>query len=205
VDLLRRFRPDLWEGYTRLHETAYGSVKTAHPDLPVFVTVTAHELFRDGEPDPGEIGDVRALLARSDLVALSYYPFLGGRSSNVGKTLRRVRRELSFPDKPFAIAESGETAETVRLTGPPAREIRGSARGQARVVKKLLRFARKRDLAFVIWFVSRDYDALWEKISADADEWGKLWRDCGLRDEAGRERRSLRVWRKQFRRPLRTD
>jgi hypothetical protein len=85
----------------------------------------------------------------------------------------------------------------------PGSDIGGSDRGQRKAVKKLLRFAAKEDLDFVIWFVPRDYDALWAKMSDAFPAWAVAWRDCGLADENGRERPALRLWRKRLKKTLR--
>lgn len=201
VDLLRNKRPDLWDGYAALHRTVYERVKAKRPDLPVFMTLTVHELLEpDGRDVDGILSAVKGLMPWSDRVALSYYPFLSGEPKAITKRLRRIRTEFAPFGKRFAIAECGQNAEPVDL---PGTDIKGSRRGQAKALRKLLKFAAKNDLDFVIWFVSRDYDALWEKMSDAFPEWAVAWRDCGLADGDGRERPALRLWRKRLRRPAR--
>ena len=59
----------------------------------------------------------------------------------------------------------------------------------------LLEEMDKLDAAFVVWFVSWDYDLAYEKIEEmDFPPWVKIWRDCGFLDEEGTPRQSLGVW-----------
>ena len=55
--------------------------------------------------------------------------------------------------------------------------------------------------AFVISFLYRDYDALWERIKATAPEAFVAWRDCGLLDESGTRRPAYEIWHRSFATP----
>lgn len=68
--------------------------------------------------------------------------------------------------------------------------------------EKLFSAARDRKFAFVISFVHRDYDALWEKIRGTAPEFFVAWRDGGLVDGKGEPRPALELWRRTFALPL---
>lgn len=86
--------------------------------------------------------------------------------------------------KPYAVVETGEAAD--RLTFPTSGQvIHGTPAKQLAYYQQLLAFARARRLEFVISFLHRDYDVLWEKIKATAPEAFMAWRDCGLLDETG--------------------
>ena len=52
--------------------------------------------------------------------------------------------------------------------------------------------AESRDFVFIINFVLRDYDALWEKIGRT--DLAAVWRDTGLYDENGLSRPALQAW-----------
>ena len=54
------------------------------------------------------------------------------------------------------------------------------------MLESMLRFAHSHELRFMIWFVSRDYDALSERMGKDVPEFFHLWRDAGLLDGEGR-------------------
>ena len=91
---------------------------------------------------------------------------------------------------------------------PPARlpksgqVIDGTPEKQEAYFKALLAFANSHRTEFVISFVHRDYDALWERIKGTAPEVFGAWRDCGLVDEAGKPRPAFKVWRTYFEMPF---
>ena len=60
----------------------------------------------------------------------------------------------------------------------------------------------RRRFQFVVLFIHRDYDALWDKIKATAPELFIAWRDCSLLDENGKARPAHAVWREYFLKPL---
>jgi hypothetical protein len=100
-------------------------------------------------------------------------------------------------EKPYAMVETNDAAE--RLPLPQANVvIEGTEEKQTAYYQKLLALAQESEFEFVISFVHQDYDALWEKIKANAPEIFMAWRDCGLLDENGRKRPAYSVWREYF-------
>jgi hypothetical protein len=73
--------------------------------------------------------------------------------------------------------------------------IEGTPQRQLVYYQKLLGMAQKRDFVFVISFIHRDYDALWERIKDHSPELFKAWRDCGLVDQDGEARPAYAVWK----------
>ena len=65
-------------------------------------------------------------------------------------------------------------------------------------LEQLARFAPTQKSDFVIWFLHRDYDAMWEKIKGSVPEVFKAWRDCGLLHEAGKQRPAHATWQRYF-------
>jgi hypothetical protein len=55
---------------------------------------------------------------------------------------------------------------------------------------------------FIINFIHRNYDAMWDKMKATAPEFFMAWRDCGLVDEKGQARPAFKLWRTWFERTL---
>ena len=80
--------------------------------------------------------------------------------------------------------------------------IDGTPEKQENYLKALLAFAESHRAEFVVWFVHRDYGALWEKIKGTAPEAFSAWRDCGLLDGTGNPRPAYKVWRPYFEMPL---
>jgi hypothetical protein len=81
--------------------------------------------------------------------------------------------------------------------------IKGSPEKQAAYLRTLLSLAEERRFRFVILFIHRDDDALWERIKGTAPELFMAWRDCGLLDENGKARSAYEAWGEYFNRPLR--
>jgi hypothetical protein len=75
--------------------------------------------------------------------------------------------------------------------------IQASETTQRAYVERLLTDADGLSAAFVMWFVSRDYDDLWEsylQFQPNAPLL-RLWRDNGLYTGAGQRRPALETWR----------
>ena len=102
-----------------------------------------------------------------------------------------------FTDKPLAITETGFPAEDIILKTYNV-EISGTPEKQTIYFETLLDRASQDNYLFVIAFLHRDYDALWEKIKNMVPEAFIVWKDCGLVDESGVERPALDVWKRYF-------
>ena len=66
----------------------------------------------------------------------------------------------------------------------------------------LLAFSQNHDVQFVISFLHRDYDALWEKIKGATPEAFMAWRDCGLLDQDGNAHPAYAIWKRYVETPL---
>jgi len=175
------------------HRHVYAALKKEHPELSVFATFTLHAMVK---AKGAMLAAWKDLLPCNDLVAVSYYPFFVGGPEALG-ALDWLVREFGGTGKPLAMTETNEAAE--RLPLPKAKvTIEGSPEKQAAYYRKLFRLAHDQRFAFVVSFVHRDYDALWEKIQGSAPELFMAWRDCGLLDEKGAERPACAVWNRWF-------
>jgi hypothetical protein len=192
-----------WPGYAALHSHVYAAIKAEHPTLPVFASFSVHNMLNRGWKDRADMLQAyKALMDHNDLVAISFYPFMAGQSGQVDAALTWLDTEFAPYHKPFAVAEMGQPAQ--KLTIPSlALTLDGNPQSQAAFHKKIFDFARAHPTAFVISFLYRDYDALWERIKATAPEAFMVWRDCGLLDENGAKRPAYDVWHKEFQLPLR--
>ena len=102
---------------------------------------------------------------------------------------------FSLSDKPIAIAETGYPAQSFSITveGGGTIDFNSTPQKQHNYIAGLLEQADQRNFIFVINFVLRDYDALWEAIGSP--QWAIVWRDTGLYDENGVSRPALDTWR----------
>jgi hypothetical protein len=199
VNLLAVNAPEKWPDFLELHQYVYTELKSRHPGLPIFVSLTGPDLL-EGYTDADHAAQLQTLqdiLPFTDYFALSLYPFMTAYGSDYPDSMWPDLWTLS-QGKPIAVAESGMIAETLTLPTYNLR-IEGSEEGQARFVTDLLRQADEQHFVFVVNFVLRDYDALWEKIGRT--DLAAVWRDTGLYDEDGNPRPGLEVWRAALARP----
>jgi hypothetical protein len=187
--------PKQWPQFVELYKYIYSELKKDHPRLPIFATVTLHNLTNPGWKDlKTQQEKIREFLPCNDIAGISYYPFMAGQSEKPTATLDWIR---SFTDKPIAITETGYPAETIRLKSFNL-TIPSDPTKQAVYFETLLDRANRDHYLFVVAFLYRDYDALWERIKATAPEAFIVWKDCGLIDEKGSERPAYGVWKRYF-------
>lgn len=189
-----------WPAFVRLYKYVYAELKRGHPQMPIFATFTLHNMLQEGASDiKTQRGKVKKFLTEVDVVGISFYPFI--------KTLGDPERPIEafdwirkfVGDKAIAITETGFPAEPTRLEDFKV-NLPGSPQGQAMYIETLLSTACRDQYLFVIAFLYRDYDALWEKIKVGmSGDWAAAWRDCGLVDETGKTRRAYEVWRRYLR------
>ena len=186
-----------WRAYADLHRHVVAELKKERPGLPVAASFTLHNLYKRRG---AMLEALKALMPENDFLAVSYYPFFVGGAEALG-ALDWLTKEFDPLKKPYAFVETNEAAE--RLPLPQAKVvIEGTAEKQRLYYERLLGLAQQRRFLFVVSFIHRDYDALWEKIKGSSPELFMAWRDCGLVDESGKPRPAYRVWRRHFERPL---
>jgi len=183
-----------WEAYAELHRHVYRELKKEHPDLPIFASYTLHDLIKHkGE----QLKASQELMAFNDVVAISFYPFFIGQSAEVA--FKWLTESFDSFKKPYAMVETNDTAE--RTEFPKSKIVlSGSPEKQKAYVQALMELAERKRFEFVVLFIHRDYDPLWNAIKETAPEFFIAWRDCGLIDEVGKERPAYGVWRDYFRR-----
>lgn len=191
-----RSNPAAWSAYVRLHEQTYRALKIKHPKLPIAASCSLHNLFKGGD---AMFAEWQRLDAWNDFVAVSYYPFLApSRTEPVDWLLA----QLGANPKPIAFVETNDSAEELPM--PQAKvTIPGSPEKQLEYYRFLFAHAQERRFEFIVSFIHRDYDALWETIKASAPEIFKAWRDCGFVDENGKARPALALWDEWLARPWR--
>ena len=180
--------------FLELAEAVYTRLKTSFPDLPIMVTLQDHS-FEISKSD--QISISQELLKFSDYVAMSTYPYLTAsdfkRDANPAlfpNDWLKEFRDLA-PEKPFAISETAFIAETIELESVDIK-AKGKEEWQRDYLQKLMVHANDMKAEFVIWFIYRDYDAIYDLNPNDVF---RIWRDTGLKDEAGRERESYELWK----------
>lgn len=196
ANLLMKINPGVWDEYIELHRETYTRLKELHPDLTIFVSMTGIDLL-EGYTDVNHDDQVRAfndLIDYTDIFALSLYPYMTKYMTNeIPQDMYDVLAE--WTDKPMAIAETGYPAQDFGIyVGDVRVQFDTDETKQANYIEFLLDEAYQHEFVFVINFVLRDYDELWEAIGAREDL-TIAWRDTGLFDENGAERPALTIWR----------
>jgi hypothetical protein len=196
-----------WPAYVELHRYVYRELKHEHPELPIFISLTLHTLYADSREHGDEMAQsLRPLMDSNDLVAISFYPFFKRLSSDVDEAFAWVAREFDGYGKPYAIAETGESAARIAFQSDGTEVVLdGSPAAQVSYYRKLLAFAEAKQFRFVISFMYKDYDALWKKIKQSSQAWFEVWRACGFLDPDGVKRPAYDVWNEYFARKLSTS
>jgi hypothetical protein len=207
ANLLHELDSTGWAAFVDLATQTYASLKAAHPTLPIFMSLQNDHYWqhRSDPPNPTTGLTHEQALAQlfpsCDVVALSSYPVAVPADSHA-KSLPDDWFDalpLLAPDKPFAIAETGWPAETVDAPYPVT--LPSDEAEQRDYVDFLLERAQRRDALFVDWFLTWDYDDLWNSGAIAQDALNRFFRDIGLKDGSGRDRQALALWRDWVLRP----
>ena len=202
ANLIMEKAPQLWDAYMDLHRYVYTELKKRYPDLPVFVSFQLQSLLKGHRPEVNHDDQMRAfrdLIDYTDIFAFSSYPYASAYMTQ--KLPEDMFDELAkMSSKPMAISETGYIAQdltikALKLTMPSNEDK------QAAWIDLVLRKAQQYKFTFVINFVIRDYDPLYEKIGGG--DLAAVWRDTGLFDENGKPRKALTLWDKWLKVPYR--
>jgi len=190
---------DKWRAYAELHRYVYDELKKDNANMPISASFTLHGMLNaKGAAREKMARAFEEIVPQCDLIAVSFYPFIAGGTTEIDESLQWMTDRFDKYGKPYAVVETGEAAE--RLKFPSTGQIvHGTEEKQTAYYRALLAVAERKRFEFVISFLHRDYDAMWEKIKSFSPEVFMAWRDCGLVDEAGREREACHVWRQYFR------
>ncbi len=204
ANLLYFNQPDLWVSYLVFHQYVYTELKKVYPSLAVFSSVTGAHMLDGaftGNDYLKQRDAVKQILEYSDIYALSFYPYLSNYLGNPYP--ENVFDELfAISDKYLAIAETGYTAQTFTIDVEPGTSvtINSDADKQAKYFNDLLTACSVHNALFVINFVVRDYDQLWQSVGSPTGL-PIAWRDTGLYDENGNARKAHDVWKSYLARP----
>ena len=149
--------------FLAMAEAVRAALRAESPDLPLLVTV---QTASSAAPRREFLALTKEVLERSDYVGISTYPYvlqveggveIHGDPAELPANLLTAITQLA-PTKPVAITETGYTAEDLAI---PAFGLasEGTAAWQAAYARWILAAAHALDAEFLVWFVSRDYDA----------------------------------------------
>ena len=85
----------------------------------------------------------------------------------------------------------------------PGFDIKSNEDRQNEYVKFLLENADKEKAKYVCWYIARDYDKLWDILSENkVDSLFLKWKDTGLFNGEGKERKSFTSWKQYYKRTI---
>lgn len=189
--------------YIVFAEAVYKDLKETYPTLPIFLSFQ-DQSFNKSKSELLEV--TRTLLPFTDIIALSTYPYWmydhptrDANPDHIDENWMSEIRNLD-PSKPFVISETGYCAEDMNLDEVNV-SIKGNSEWQEQYATKLFDKANKLNAEFIIWFVYRDYDQLYEAVD-DPPFIFKVWKDIGLKDGDGNKRKIHNTWDKWLSLPL---
>ncbi len=197
ANLLYVNNPSKWSEYILMHQYVFSQLKSAFPDLPIFTSVAGAYLlpgFFDGNDHVQQRLAVMQLLDYSDYYGISFYAYLTNYLGN--RYPDNTFPELfSISTKPLVVAETGYAAQTFSMdAGAGQVTIESDPTKQQRYIDDLLYYAERHKALFVINFLIRDYDQLWQQIGSPTDL-TIAWKDSGFYDENGEPRPALNSWK----------
>jgi hypothetical protein len=191
ANILAAKAPARWPKFVALAKAVYPKLKREFPGLPILFSIAAGDFHENEKVQRAALAQA---LPYTDFIAVSAYPYLQhGEPGRIPADYFSKLANLTMPRKPLAIVETGAIAEDLTLGGLPRKAAAGT---QNEYMNLLLAEAVRLNAKLVVWFVSRDYDALYDKLPAGsaAADLARLWKDTGLADGEGKPRAALTTW-----------
>jgi hypothetical protein len=203
VNLLIRNKFEIWNDYLELQKFIFESLKKSHPKLPILASIDVNALlpgYSTVDNLAAQEKGLRELLRYVDILGVSLHPVMSSyRADKIPSDM--FEKVFALTKKPIAITESSYSAQPWELTVNGTKfSFSGSIDKQSTFTTLLLQAANSHDCPFVVMFAIRDYDELWNKIGKP--DTALPWRDSGLYDEAGAERKAMSVWRSFYSKKL---
>ncbi len=183
-----------WNEYVELHSFVYNQLKNEYQSLPIMVSVFAMDFLPEysAANNTLQLNGLNQIMNYSDFYGISIYTYLSALlTDSVPSNL--FDRVFPLVNKPICIAETGYPAQSFSINGGSI-QFNSNEDKQYNYFDLVLRKSREYEVEFVIDFVIRDYDKLWEAIGSP-DDFQKLWRDTGFYDENGNPRKVLELWK----------
>ena len=189
--------PELWDTFRLVMNAVRIRLKAKYPTLKMSESVTLHNWFEPTVDDAtAYINEIKDLVSTMDFAAISFYPFFKG--LNKQKAFQKAFDFLhEQTDLPIAFAETNHLANDLEIESFGL-NIKSSEKEQVEYLKTLFLNAHQHNYAFVIWWAYRDFDKLWETFPPELMDLGKIWRDTGLQDENGNDRKAMKLWLEIF-------
>lgn len=191
-----------FQKYKLFLSQVYSQLKVKFPTIPIFIS------FIVDESNEG-FANASQLIAYTDYISLSAYPYVSVSSSASGNTNPELfpanyfEKFIALANKPLAISETGYIAENISI---PAFNLnkQGNEVWQKSYLNLVLNLCKMHNAKFLIWFCSKDYDAAITTLQAQGlyqDLFG-LWKDIGFKNQNGTKRLSYKLWDEWILKPI---
>ncbi|MCK5126421.1 MAG: hypothetical protein KAR42_09210 [candidate division Zixibacteria bacterium] len=203
VNLLIDTDPTLtqWDAYAELHKYVYPRLKTEYPDLPIMLSFTGMDLVKGytGANHADQMSGFNDIINYTDYFGLSLHTMISVfmADSLPGSVFDNI---FALSTKPIAVCETSFPSDTFSLQGGSL-FFNGSESKQVDFFDTLFNRCDAVEAEFIINFVLRDYDELWEWLGSP-DDINKLWKDTGFYDEDGNPRQVLTPWKEKLALPV---
>ena len=185
-----------WPHFENLYESVRSRIKEEFPDVQIGISFGLGDLRSDREARAA-----KNLIAHSDYVGLSFYPYASSFDEKFGAIPYREdkpwRKPLAwiraYTDKPIALCETGFVSKNVDLP-KYGLKMTGSPELQAAYVQDLFRLAKQDHYLFVTWYLAVDYDKLYAKMPAGSEAM-EMWLHSGFFDGDLRAKPAWEIWK----------
>lgn len=185
-----------WPQFERLYDYVRSALKKEFPEVQMGISFGLGDLRSEQEAK-----SARSLIANSDYVGLSFYPYASDFDEKFGAPPYRGEAPWRSPlawiraytDKPIALCETGYSTQDIAI---PAYHLNmaGTAQAQTAYTRELFEIAKRDHYAFVVWFLAIDYDKLYARMPAGSDVM-KLWRNIGFLDGDLHPKPAWEIWK----------
>lgn len=190
-----------WPQFENLYRHVARELKREFPNMMIGISFGLQSLRK-----PEVAQRARMLVEESDYIGLSFYPHASPFGERFGEPPLPAGDEAwreplnwvrAYTRKPIAICETGYLTRSVTL-GSYKLTMKGDPDTQARYVRELAQFAERDNYLFVVWYLTVDYDKLYERMGGNtaANEVNLLWRNIGLWDGEVRPKPALAEWKR---------
>lgn len=183
----------IWSGYKALLTKIRIKAQNEFPEIKFSQSVSLHYWENPPVNDVAAYNaEIQGLYNGYDFVAVSYFPFLTDlhKRKEFQKSFDFLNEHVNLP---IAIVKSGYLANN--LDGSTIDNIEIEENEQEKFLNSLLINAQNNDYEFVIWSVHQDYDLFWESLPDWSQASARTFRDTGLKDETGADRKAFITWK----------
>jgi hypothetical protein len=199
VGELAHRKPRKWSDFVELYLHVRNGIKMDYPGLAIGISFGLQTLMDDSIQNR-----VDYLVKNSDFIGISFYPYMSTFHEKFGanalaKPPMEWRDPLSWLGEyskkvnvPIAISETGYSSKNVNLNSFDL-SMAGSEDLQQQYLTDLSEFASEDNYLFVIWFMTVDYEKLFEKLNVDNDAY-LLWQNIGFFDQHLKPKPAWSIW-----------